>query len=286
MGSPDLAAAEQFIAANARVLERRRHERFAGTGDARALHEALGAYRNADGGYGHALEPDGRCPDSQPPAMDYALRVLHQDDAWNDDFALSACDWLERNAPADGGVIFVAPSIEGWPHAPWWVPEDRLPPSLAFTGQLSATLQARGVDHSWLARSSELMWKLIDRVEQAGAYDLRGALAFLDQVPDRDRAETALERLAPLVLEAVELDPEAAGEVHGPLDFAPRPQSLARRLFDEATIEAHLDHLAGAQLEDGGWTFNWLAWSPVAAVEWRGVRTVEALHVLRANGRL
>jgi hypothetical protein len=105
-------------------------------------------------------------------------------------------------------------------------------------------------------------------------------------VPDRDRAETALERLAPLVLEAVELDPEAAGEVHGPLDFAPRPQSLARRLFDEATIEAHLDHLAGAQLEDGGWTFNWLAWSPVAAVEWRGVRTVEALHVLRANGRL
>jgi hypothetical protein len=62
--------------------------------------------------------------------------------------------------------------------------------------------------------------------------------------------------------------------------------SIARRLFDEATIEAHLDHLAGSQADDGGWTFNWPAWSPVAASEWRGSLTVDALRTLRANGRL
>jgi hypothetical protein len=53
-----------------------------------------------------------------------------------------------------------------------------------------------------------------------------------------------------------------------------------------ALIEAHLDHLAASQQADGGWTFNWPAWSPAAEREWRGIRTVEALFVLRANDRL
>ena len=37
--------------------------------------------------------------------------------------------------------------------------------------------------------------------------------------------------------------------------------------------------------EDGGWMFNWLAWSPAAERDWRGFLTVDALRVLRANGR-
>jgi hypothetical protein len=106
-------------------------------------------------------------------------------------------------------------------------------------------------------------------------------------VPDRTRAERAFERVGPVLLSGglVTLDPGEPGETHGPLDFAPLPGSIARRLFDAATIEAHLDHLAGAQRDDGGWTFNWPAWSPAAESDWRGFLTVDALRVLRANGR-
>jgi hypothetical protein len=113
-------------------------------------------------------------------------------------------------------------------------------------------------------------------------------LSFLQHVPDRGRAEQAPERLGRRLFDRalVALDPEAEGEVHTPLDFAPYPDSIGRRLFDEATIEAHLDHLAASQADDGGWTFNWPAWSPVAASEWRGSRTVTHLRTLRANGRL
>jgi len=50
-------------------------------------------------------------------------------------------------------------------------------------------------------------------------------------------------------------------------------------------IEAHLDHLAAAQRDDGGWMFNWPSWSPAAEADWRGFITVDALRVLRANGR-
>lgn len=38
--------------------------------------DALRLYQNADGGFGNALEPDIRCPDSQPVPVQYALKVL------------------------------------------------------------------------------------------------------------------------------------------------------------------------------------------------------------------
>ena len=112
-----------------------------------------------------------------------------------------------------------------------------------------------------------------------------GVLAFLQHVPDRPRAADALKRIGPLLLGLAALDPEAEGEVHSPLDFAPLPDSIARPLFDDPTINGHLDHLAGAQQDDGGWTFNWPAWSATAEADWRGYVTVDALRVLRANGR-
>ena len=121
MSIPDIDAAEQFIAAHGRVVDRRRFERLMRDGQAQPVRDAVAAYRNPDGGFGHALEPDGRAPGSQPLAVDQALRILHEADAWSAEMAAAACDWLQATAPADGGAAAVDPSIEGWPHAPWWV---------------------------------------------------------------------------------------------------------------------------------------------------------------------
>ena len=106
-------------------------------------------------------------------------------------------------------------------------------------------------------------------------------------MPDRGRARDALGPLGRMIFDQdmVTLEPGTPGEVHTPLDFAPLPGSLARELFSGSLIAAHLDHLAAAQRDDGGWMFNWLAWSPAAEREWRGAVTVDALHILRANGR-
>jgi hypothetical protein len=165
------------------------------------------------------------------------------------------------------------------------VPEDGRPASLIPTGLIAGTLHAREVSHPWLDRATEVMWTRLATVNSPGPYDMFGILHFLQHVPDRDRAGAVFERVGPLILSQnlVALDPEAPGEVHSPLDFAPEPDSLARSLFDEATIKAHLDHLAHGQREDGGWTFNWPAWSPAAEREWRGFLTVDALRVLRVN---
>jgi hypothetical protein len=291
MTTPDFDAAAEFIAANARVLDQRRFDRlFAADGGATPVRDAVAAYRNADGGFGHGLEPDCRTPGSQPAAAAMAFHVLDEADAWDSELVRGACDWLAAVAPAEGGAAFVeAAALAGGPHAPWWVPEQGHPASLIATGMITGTLHARRVRHAWLDQASAVMWT---RIAAAGAsvsaYEMLGILPFLQHVPDRDRALAAFNQVGPLLLEnnLVAIDPDAPGQVHSPLEFAPRPDSLARTLFDEAVIKAHLDHLAGAQLDDGGWTFNWLAWSPAAERDWRGYLTVDALHVLRANGRL
>src|SRR5580698_3455781 len=288
--TPDLAAAENFLAASGRVLDQRRFELLQHGGDGSAVLAAVTAYRNADGGFGHAIEPDCRCPDSQPAAVEMALRILDEADAWDSGLVQGACDWLALHAAAGGGATFVEAGLESWPHAPWWVPVDGRPASPIQTGMLAATLHARAVAHPWLDRATEVMWELIAGLTAPGPYDLLGVTQFLDHVPDRERARKAFEQVGTVLLDGklVELDPAALGEAerHGPLEFAPRPDSLGRQLYDAATIDAHLDHLAGAQQDDGGWMFNWPAWSPAAAADWRGRLTVEAIGTLRANGRL
>ena len=114
------------------------------------------------------------------------------------------------------------------------------------------------------------------------------ALDFLDAVPDPPRAAAAVERLRPA------LDADGCLDVPGgtenerltPLDLSPRPGSPSRALFTDDQIEADLDRLEAGQREDGGWTVEYLQWSPGQALEWRSIATVLAIGVLRENGRL
>ena len=295
MATPDIGKAVQFLAANARVIDRRRYERLFQGGAAQPVRDALAAYRNADGGFGHALEPDGRAPTSEPIAAEVALHIMDEAGIWDPEIVNGILGWLAATAPAEGGVLFVHDGMAQWPHAPWLVPDsgprgvDGAPPANDIqTGLMAGTLHKRGVRHPWLDGATQVMWTRIEALTEPTPYGMAGMLAFLQYVPDRDRARAAMDRLGPMITGSgiVTLDPDDPGEVHSPLNFAPRPDLIARPLFDEATIKAHLDHLAQAQLDDGGWTFNWLAWSPAAEREWRGSLTVDALRLLRDNGRL
>ena len=187
----DLDAAAQFVAGHARVLDRRRFERLFSGSDARPVRDAVAAFRNADGGFGHALEPDGRTPASQPAAVAMALATLDEADAWDEELVAGACAWLEANAPDEGGASFVESTAEGWPHAPWWRVEEGRPGSLFSTGKIAGTLHARRVEHPWLDRATELLWRRIDELRDPGPY-------------------------GPLLSDAVALDPAAEGEVHTP----------------------------------------------------------------------
>src|SRR5262249_56258158 len=102
----------------------------------------LPASPTPDAGSAHARDPAGRPPASHPLAFDFALQTLLGAGAWDTALADGACAWLAAHAPAEGGAVFVDPSIEGWPHAPWWVPEAGGPASLISTALLAGTLHA------------------------------------------------------------------------------------------------------------------------------------------------
>ncbi len=243
--------------------------------------EALRGYRNADGGFGHALEPDLRCPASQPAPTLHALAVLNEAGAADSEMARDARAWIVSIAEEDGGIPFVLPGFEDYPHAPWWSPQ----PGSFLTFDLAAVLHAGGVtDDEWLDRATDWCWRSIETTEQPGGYWLKNACRFLDAVPDEQRARAAIASLAAGV-DLSDSRRRRTGRLRA-LDLSPRPGRRSRDLVGEALIEAHLDAVESGQQEDGGWTFDFLAWSPAQTTDWRGVVTIDALTCLRDHGRL
>ena len=283
----DLDAADTFIATNARLIDRHRFAYLFQGGPAEPVVAAVRAHRNADGGFGHALEPDLRDPASQPAAVMHAAEMLAEVGAGGDPMLDEACDWLLTITRDDGGVPFVLPSVlDSHSGGPFLRPVDKS--SMTMTAELAAMLHRAGSTHAWLDGANAWLWRHIPELGPTDAYDWRFALDFLDATPDAERADAVLDEIGSRLLESglVTLEPDEHGEIHSALDFSPWPGTRSRRLFDEAAIEHDLDRLEAGQQEDGGWTFDWPQWSPAATLDWRGYVTVHSLKILRANGRL
>jgi len=283
-----LDAAAGFVWRTARLLDRHRFAHLFLDGDRAPVLAALAAYQNPDGGFGNALEPDLRGPASQPEPVEVAFGVLDEVDAMDHPMVAAACDWLVTATTPDGGVPFVLPSAAEHPRAPWWETQPDPPANLVPTAAIAGLLHKHRVAHPWLKGATDYSWRAIDAMAGTSPYEVRAVLPFLDHVPDRDRAEAAFSRVGALTLDQglVALDPGATGEVHTPLDYAPTPDTMARRLFDDDVIAAHLDHLVASQQPDGGWDVSFPAWTEAAGLEWRAWATVHNLTVLRAYGRL
>jgi hypothetical protein len=114
---------------------------------------------------------------------------------------------------------------------------------------------------------------------------------FLIAEPDQERARPVLDALWEALASGrvVPLDPAAkpsSPDTHTPLQFATTPEHPLRRFFSDAVIDGFLDRLVADQQEDGGWPIDWPAPGTTATNEWRAIRTLEALQILSAYGRL
>ena len=281
----DLPAATAFLESTARLLDRHRAAVLLAGGPVEPVLTALRAYQNADGGFGHGLEPDVRCPGSQPAATLAALEVLADVGAASDPMVGQAADWVAGIANSDGGVPTVLPSAEGHPRAPWMQPD-------AASGFLTYALTARlwhlGVEHPWLRAGTDWCWQQVESVDVPAGYSVKFALEFLDAVPEPIRAAEAVERLRGAIRPdgTVGVEGGVEGEQITALVLSPRPGSPSRALFTEAQVTGELDRLEREQQQDGGWDFDFLHWSPAQTVEWRGLVTLGALDTLARHPRL
>jgi hypothetical protein len=293
-----VARAEPFVWLTARVLEQRLFAHHFRGGAADPVETALDAYRNEDGGYGHALEPDLRGPVSQPLHTAHALRVLDAVGRCAGQRVERMCRYLTSVSTADGALPAIHPSQRGYPAAPFVPVVDDPPSALLATGPVVGLLHRNEVWHAWLFRATDFCWQAVESLEKSHPYEIEAAVAFLDSAPDRPRAEAAADRLGRLVRahRLAALDPEnldahpvspgyAPGEHHFPYDYARTPRSLARAWFTDDEMARSLDHLAAQQQEDGGWPVRWRHWAPAPAMEARPAVTIEALRTLSAYGR-
>jgi hypothetical protein len=281
----DIDAAERFVLANARLLDRHRLAVLLHGAPVAPVLGALRAYRNPDGGFGHALEPDIRSPESEPASTLHALEVLAGVGELDDPMVKDAAAWVATIAEPDGGVPFMLPTAAASPHAPFLTPSDG---GSFLTFAITGVLCEAGSGEPWLTRATDWCWARLEGSGELDAYGVKFALDFLDRVPDQPRANAAIERLRP------KLGTDGSIPVRGgtederltPLMLSERPGGRSRALFTEDQIEADLALLEQGQQDDGGWTFDWLGWSPGQSVETRGIVTLLALTKLRTHGRL
>jgi hypothetical protein len=280
----DIDAAERFVHANARLLDRHRLAVLLHAASVAPVLDALRAYRNADGGFGHALEPDVRAPESEPACTLHGLEVALEIGAVEDPMIADAAAWIASIADPDGGVPFVLPTAAEHPHAPWMVPS---PGGSFLTYALAAALWLAGSREPWLERATDWCWTQLEGPEPLNGYGVKFALDFLDHVPGERRAHTAIDGLRSALGEDGSI-PVPGGIEHEritPLALSPRPDRRSRMLFSAGQIDEGLEVLERGQQADGGWTFDHLAWSAGQSVEWRGMATLGALRTLRAHGR-
>ncbi|OZM72197.1 hypothetical protein CFN78_16870 [Amycolatopsis antarctica] len=299
MDSPDLLLAGEFMCTAARLLERRLAALQAGpaTGPgAIAVFDALDGYRNDDGGLGHALEPDVRAAASQPLAVDFGLEAAEQAvrAAWGEPgvrerglrFATALLPFLDSVAEPGGGLPIVLDTITEAPRADHWGDGD-FPAGINPTANIVARLRLLGASSTWLDSADAYCKAGIDRAVGEGTLDghsLANTLRYLEHTPDREWADAHVRTIAEGLagMDFFHLHP-AEGYGVTPVDLAPLPDDRWRALFPAGAVEAHLDVLAAAQQDDGGWPIAWTAPGPAATLEWRGVVTARAVRASAAR---
>jgi hypothetical protein len=286
-GFDRLEAARDFIYTEARVLEQRLFATLFEGAPADGVVDAARAYRNADGGFGHGLEPDKRCPDSQPLDVGFALDTLAAAGAREPELAARACDFLDTVAEPTGAVPVVLPSIAGYPRAEHWG-DGVFPAGFLPAAGIAGRCHELGLRHPWLARATDYCFAELEREPPDDAHALLDGLTFLEHAPDRERAERLVPRVADALATARWFRRDPASPEYGltPLQFAPRPDARLRSFFDDEELAAHLDRLESDQQPDGGWPLTWDPPSGASTLEWRGVQTLTAVRVLAAYGRL
>ena len=283
----DVDAARTFVLTNGRVLDRRLFAAMFEGAPAAGVVDALRAYRNDDGGFGHGLEADKRVPSSTPLDTETAFEAMDVAGAVDVGLVTAACDWLASVADGSGMVPMVFDDMLDYPHAEHW---DQIPrePGVNPTAGIVSLLWKWEFAHPWRDAATAGCWKAVEHEIPLEAHALREALRFLDHQPDRGRAEALLPRVADRLPDVGLLQLTPGGTDYGltPLDLAPEPDALARPLFADEVFHAFLDELAAAQQDDGGWPISWNPPGPAAVYEWRAWVTLLALQTLRAWGRL
>jgi hypothetical protein len=288
----------RFIETHARALEIARLRRHFGGGPWQAVAESLRAYQNPDGGFGQALEPDLRTPESSALCTSIAFQTLRTMPHKADDIAAAGIRYLIATfEPTTAHWRIIPRSAESSAHAPWWNQTGREAVLDAFSLNPTAELVGYLCDYEqWVpdAVRSRAMAKVLARIEGSEEMEMHELLCCVrlmrtDALPEDVRARIRSKINA--LIGGMGVHDPGTWSAYGlrPLQLVAGPDCPLMPGLEEA-IAANIEFEIGAQNADGSWAPNW-SWGDAypqdwekARLEWAGVLTLEKLLSLHAFG--
>jgi hypothetical protein len=288
--------ARRFLLNEGRPVEQALFRYTFESGSAQDVLTALSAFQNADGGFGHALEPDSCTPSSSALATAIGLGHLKDLGCTVEQAQVRQATQFLRNTFDEQDKVWriVAQDVADFPHAPWWHDPDnnfnyRINPRADIVRLLHHFSAL--VPTQWLSDLTEDTVSAIITDEMDGhALMCALRLAETPTLP-AEAKERLIPRVTEVALQLVERDPAKWHEyMPQPLWFAPSPTSLlAQDLHDE--LQLNLDFIIDQQSAQGCWepTWDWGGFYPdawqQARRDWSSVLTLTTLIQLRDFGR-
>ena len=295
-----------WVGRNARPLEYALWNCHFENGGKEAVLSALESYRNGDGGFGRAVEPDNWNPESTPYTADFVINILRQigfTDV-NHPVYQGILDFLKNTGyQGDNGWFFSVPANDLYPHAIWW------------------QWNEEGNDKNQNVGITASLSGFILRYANKDAELYGAALKYADMLLERLRSDKSYGDMGPLGYCALFRDLQAAG-LHNRFDLAfleRVTRSLIKEHFHEYVWSFHqdmaavlpspsvyyyegyeqsvsgaLDELIEIRPQNGVWGIPWEwydggAYAKEFAISenwWKSYKAIEKLLFLKAYGRL
>jgi len=254
----------------------------------------LAMYQNVDGGFGNALEPELRLPQSTALATWMAFRIMDEVNVGaNNEVLQDGLNYLiDSYDQVRTGWAIIRPEADDYPHAPWWEYKTAMAefgwgnPSAELLGFLVKYGTAEMADMVQALTQKALL--RINEVDPSDFHEIFNfkALYELAGVELRQQLKEPLERL---IQRAVNTNPaEWKTYTAPPLRFISSPNDPFAHLFSQDILRKNLDFLVGSIIDGDHWEPNW-DWSGtypsdwgLAKKEWSGQLTVRNALILRA----
>jgi len=289
----DMEKIRTFFVHSARPVDRALYDYHFGGGDIVDVLAELAKFQNEDGGFGNAIEPDLRLPQSTALGTWMAFQTLKEIDmdTSNELLQCGLKYFVDTYDEAYGGWKIVRPEVNDYPHAPWWTYEIAMKhfgwgnPSAEILG-FFLKYDVSGVQ-GMVASLMETAIKRIAEVPPQSFHEVRTFKALFMMSGEEFRKQIR-EPLTLLIKKATNENPrEWTSYVATPLTFIESPGDPFIDLFEASLFQENIDFIFDNIVDDSHWEPNW-DWSETypndwekAKQEWSGYLTVKNLYTLK-----
>ena len=287
---------QAYLAANARPLDLALFNFYFYNGSTPAVLDELKKYQNPDGGFGNALEPDCRLPQSTALATWRAFQVMNEVGTPSDNAMLQyGLNYLiDTYDKTRTGWAIVRPEVDDYPHAPWW----NYKAAMAGFGWGNPSAELLGFlikygDSRTAGIVEALKKKAVARIKGVAPSDFHEVFNFkaLYELADEDLRKQLKTPLEKIITSAANTNSdEWQGYMATPLRFIASPDDPFAHLFSKEIIQKNLEFLVKSALNGDHWEPNW-DWSgaypkdwEIAKREWSGELTVKNMVTLNNFG--